>query len=90
MRNPVFTAQFRRDLKKVQQRNYDMQKYKDVVLLLLAEQPLPKRYRDHGLKGVWKLYRELHIEPDWLLVYKIDGDDCIFTRTGTHADLFSM
>ncbi len=37
MRNPVFTAQFRRDLKKVQQRNYDMQKYKDVVLLLLAE-----------------------------------------------------
>jgi mRNA interferase YafQ len=67
-----------------------MQKYKTVALLLLHEQPLPSQYRDHALKGSWKDHRELHIEPDWLLVYKIYEGDCIFTRIGTHADIFSM
>lgn len=90
MRNPVYTTQFRRDVKKAKQRGYDMQKLKTVTLLLLNEEPLPEQYRDHALKGVWKHHRDLHIEPDWLLIYKVDGDDCIFSRTGTHADIFSL
>lgn len=90
MRNPVYTTQFRRDVKKAKQRGYNLQKLKTAILLLLHEEPLPEQYQDHALKGAWKRYHDLHIEPDWLLVYKIDGDDCIFSRTGTHADIFSL
>ncbi|MDL2316892.1 type II toxin-antitoxin system YafQ family toxin [Desulfovibrio sp. OttesenSCG-928-A18] len=90
MRNPVYTAQFRRDTKKAEQRGYDMQKLKTVMLLLLNAEPLPENCRDHALKGEWKHYRDLHVAPDWLLIYKIAGDDCIFARTGTHSDIFSQ
>lgn len=41
-----------------------------------------------ALKGDWKGWRDLHIEPDWLLLYRIDGDTLELVRTGTHADLF--
>lgn len=90
MRTPVYTAQFRRDLKKIEKRGYDTQKLKNIMVLLLHDMPLPEQCRDHVLKGTWKHYRDLHIEPDWLLVYKIAGDECVFARTGTHADLFSL
>ena len=74
MRNSTFTAQFRRDLRKVEHRGYDMQKLKTIIMLLLNEEPLPKHCRDHALKGEWKPYRELHIEPDWLLVYQYEDN----------------
>lgn len=89
MRTPVYATQFKRDVKKTTQRGHDIEQLKTVAALLLQETPLPPKYKDHALKGDWKSYRELHIAPDWLLVYKIEGMDCIFTRTGTHADLFS-
>jgi mRNA interferase YafQ len=69
---------------------YDMQKLKVAVNLLLAEAPLPERYKDHALKGKWNHYRELHIAPDWLLLYKLSNGDCIFSRTGTHSDIFFL
>jgi mRNA interferase YafQ len=53
---------------------------------LIQEQPLPQTYLDHPLKG----HRGAHIEPDWILVYRIEGNDLHLTRTGTHADIFSM
>ncbi|MDL2290799.1 type II toxin-antitoxin system YafQ family toxin [Desulfovibrio sp. OttesenSCG-928-F20] len=90
MRSPVYTAQFRRDTKKAEQRGYDMQKLKTAILLLLNAKPLPQQYQDHALKGTWKHYRNLHIEPNWLLIYKITGDNCTFARTGTHSDIFSL
>ena len=46
------------------------------------------RYRDHSLGGNWKHHRDCHIEPDWLLIYKIDGEDLYLVRTGKHSDLF--
>ncbi|MCX4310551.1 MAG: type II toxin-antitoxin system YafQ family toxin, partial [Desulfovibrio sp.] len=52
------------------------------------QRPLPPAYKDHPLKGKWEPKRELHIEPDWLLVYEISGEQCFFARTGTHSDLF--
>lgn len=52
------------------------------------EYKLETKQRDHDLRGKWEKYRECHIEPDWLLIYRIDGDDVIFERTGTHSDLF--
>lgn len=91
MLKPVYTIHFKRDTKRVLQRGYDMKKLKEVINLLLREEkPLPTRYKDHPLKGRWKPHRELHIEPDWLLVYSIEGEECFFARTGTHADLFSL
>ncbi len=65
-----------------------MSKLRDVLSLLIAAEPLPPRLKDHPLTGDWGGYRDCHIEPDWLLLYKIDGNDLILARTGTHADLF--
>lgn len=51
--------------------------------------PLPVGCHDHPLKGEWNGYRDAHIEPDWLLIYRVEGDELRLTRTGTHADLFN-
>jgi mRNA interferase YafQ len=55
---------------------------------LIHRQPLGAVHRDHPLKGEWAGHRECHILADWLLIYRIDGDEIIFERTGSHADLF--
>ena len=88
MRDPVRGAQFRRDVKLALKRGWNLEKLREVTLLLLERRPLPPRYRDHPLAGEWKHYRDCHIEPDWILIYKIDGDDLYLVRTGTHSDLF--
>ncbi len=81
-------AQFRRDVKLAEKRGKDVAKLREVIRLLAEGGPLPSRYRDHSLGGDWKSYRDCHIEPDWLLIYKIDDDDLLLARTGTHSDLF--
>ncbi|MBZ5522690.1 MAG: type II toxin-antitoxin system YafQ family toxin [Acidobacteriia bacterium] len=88
MRNPVSGAQFRKDVKLAQKRGKDMNKLRELILFLIEEVPLPPRYKDHPLRGNWRHHRDCHIEPDWLLIYKIDGNDLHLVRTGTHADLF--
>ena len=65
----VYTNSFKKDLKLAQKRNYDMNKIKDVLTLLKSGKKLPTKYKDHELKGDWKGFRELHISPDWLLIY---------------------
>ena len=65
-----------------------MSKLRALIRLLIEEVVLPPRYRDHPLSGNWKHHRDCHIEPDWLLIYKIDGTDLYLVRTGTHSDLF--
>jgi len=54
----------------------------------MRQTPLPEAYQDHPLRGNWKGYRDAHIEPDWLLLYRVDGEELQLARTGTHADLF--
>ncbi len=88
MRNPVRGAQFQRDVKLALKRGKDSAKLRDAILLLIEGRPLPPRYKDHPLAGEWKHYRDCHIEPAWILIYKIDGEDLYLVRTGTHADLF--
>lgn len=65
-----------------------MNKLREVILALIEERPLPARCKDHPLHGDWKHHRDCHIEPDWLLIYKITGQDLHLVRTGSHADLF--
>ena len=75
MLTPQETTRFRRDLRRMKRRGKDLEKLKSVVRLLVEEQPLPERHRDHLLVGSWSGYRDCHIEPDWLLIYKIEQDE---------------
>lgn len=86
----VTTTQFRKDLKRIRKRGYDLSKLDDILQKLRAEEPLPEKNRDHDLTGDCKGFRECHVEPDWLLVYAVDKEKIILTasRTGTHSDLF--
>lgn len=88
MRSPNYTGQFKRDVKLAQRRGKDMSKLRTIVELLLTGEPLPRALGDHPLLGEWKPSRDLHIEPDWVLIYRVDGDAVCFERTGTHSDLF--
>ena len=88
MRNPVSGAQFRRDVKLAQKRGKDIEKLREVFVLLIEGNPLPPRCKDHPLGGDWKHYRDCHIEPDWRLISKVDGGDLHLIRRGTHSDLF--
>jgi mRNA interferase YafQ len=72
----------------VLKRGKDMNKLRELILLLLAGDGLPEWYKDHPLKGNWKGYRDAHVEPDWLPIYRIAGDELHLVRTGSHADLF--
>lgn len=86
------TSQFKKDFKSCLIRGLDIDEFKKVVELLQNGSPIPERYFDHPLKPSrdYKNCRELHIEPDWLLVYKYSNDNVILylIRTGTHSDLF--
>ncbi len=88
MRKPAYSGRFKRDVKQAQKRGKDMGKLKTLLVLLIEGTPLPAVYLDHPLKGDWRGFRDAHLEPDWLLLYKVDGDRVRFERTGRHADLF--
>lgn len=87
----VLTNKFQRDLKLAKKRGYNLDALKDVVDTLSKEEPLPKKNRDHSLSGNFSDYRECHIAPDWLLIYRVFHDELILvlSRTGTHSDLFN-
>ena len=88
MRSASYTGQFKRDVKLAEKRGKDMSKLRAVIELLLTGVSLPRELGDHPLKGEWKASRDLHIEPDWVPIYRVDGDAVCFERTGTHSDLF--
>ena len=92
MLKPEFTGQFKRDYKAAVRRGCDPRKLEQVVALLCAEQPLPASCRDHALTNSrnYKHMRECHIQPDWLLIYRVAGEELYLVRTGTHADLFDL
>ena len=86
----VSSSHFRKDLKLAQKRGFDLKKLSSIVDRLASGESLPDKNRDHALTGQYAGFRECHIEPDWLLVYRIDGDELelFLFRTGTHSDLF--
>ena len=88
MLKPTYNRQFEKDLKKMLKRGKASDKIKLVIQKLVREEPLEVRYRDHKLVGNYKGRRECHVEPDWLLIYKVTAEEIILERTGTHSDLF--
>jgi len=63
-------------------------KLKVVVQWLVEDQVLDSRLRDHALAGEWAGSRDCHLEPDWVLIYRMTADSVVLERTGTHSDLF--
>ncbi len=87
-----YQGQFKKDFKLAVKRGCNLAEFQKVISLLVNEQPLPEKYRDHALtnSGAYKNVRECHIQPDWLLIYKVQKDCLILKliRTGSHSDLF--
>ena len=84
------TSKFRKDLKLAKKKGLNIANLQEVVDVLASGEKLNDKHRDHALTGDWESFRECHIQPDWLLIYKISGDSLILTlvRTGSHSDLF--
>ncbi len=86
--NILWKGQFKKDYKRAKKQGKNLADLRSVVAMLAAREPLPPKHRDHNLCGRWNKHRECHIAPDWLLIYRIDGDDLILERTGSHSELF--
>lgn len=86
----VITTTFKKDYKLAVKRGLKNKLLEDIVAALAMGEALPEKNMDHPLTGNWSGYRECHIQPDWLLIYRIDGNVLVLTlsRTGTHSDLF--
>jgi len=82
------TTAFERDLKRIKKQKRNLDKLEAIVDLLQNEKALRPRCRAHLLRGEWSGHWDYHIEPDWLLLYKLSGDALILVRTGSHAELF--
>lgn len=88
MLEPFYKNKFKQDVARMKKRGKQLRKLQEVISMLIDQHELPLKYRDHRLLGQYNNCRECHIEPDWLLIYLIEGKDLIFVRTGTHSDLF--
>ncbi len=82
------TSEFQRGLKRMEKRGKRLEKLHAVIELLQTHQALPRTQKDHALTGDRKDWRDCHVEPDWILIYKREGGTLILGETGTHADLF--
>ena len=85
----ILSNTFVKDLERVIKQGKNITELDKVVQLLQTGEKLPDRYKDHQLKGNMKQFRELHIQPDWLLIYIRNKKELILTlsRTGSHAEL---
>lgn len=90
MLNVRYSTRFKKDFKSCVKRGYKMALLQQTIDTLRIPAPLPAKNRDHNLSGNYSRYRECHIEPDWLLIYKQTETELLLDRTGTHADLFGL
>lgn len=82
------TSKFKHDHRRCIKRGYDMGLLQAAVDILRIPAALPEKNHDHTLSGNWTGHQECHLASDWLLIYRIEGDELMLYRTGTHADLF--
>lgn len=88
MRQIKYKNTFEKDIKLAKKRGKDLNKLMEVIKIFEREELLPTKYKDHKLIGNNKERRECHLEPDWLLIYKLEDDLLILERLGSHSDLF--
>ena len=89
MLQAVYQNQFKKDLKLAKKRGENILRLKTIITKIVNEEPLLPKNKEHKLTGNYKNHWECHIEPDWLLIYKVSATEAIFIRTGTHSDLFN-
>ncbi len=82
------TTQFRKDIKRLRRQGAALNLLESVVIALASQETLEAQYRDHLLTGNWRGFRECHIQPDWLLIYRIKGETVQLARKGSHTELF--
>ena len=82
------SIRFRRDVKRLKRQGADLAKLQTIIRQLVAQTSLVDAYQDHALISNWKGFRECHIQPDWLLIYRVEENELQLARTGSHADLF--
>ena len=88
MLKPIHTKRFERHVKKIQKQNKNISKLKSIINNLASEKSLESKYKNYKLKENYIGRMECHIEPDWLLIYRVESPKIIFERTGSHSDLF--
>ena len=86
--NIRYTTQFKKDYKRLKKQHKDLEKCKVVIELLSTGEPLDPIYHDHSLSGNWKNHRDCHIEPDWILIYRLSKSELVLERSGSHSELF--
>ena len=86
--NIYYTTQFKKDYKKIKKQNKDITKIEFVIKELASSKVLDQKYKDHQLSGRWKEHRDCHIEPDWILIYRLTPNSIVLERTGSHSELF--
>ena len=84
----IHLTKFNRDVKRQQKRGLNLDRLELVVAMLSGDKQIPSQYKDHPLRGIWHGCRELHIAPDWILIYRIFENKLELIRTGSHTDLF--
>ncbi|WP_336016540.1 type II toxin-antitoxin system YafQ family toxin [Fusobacterium polymorphum] len=84
------TNKFKKDYKIIEKQGKNIKKLVEVIEMLAKGKQLDSKYKDHSLIGNYKGYRECHIFPDWILIYKHEEDILvlILARTGSHSELF--
>ncbi len=82
------TTAFERDLRRVRKQGRDLDKMEAIVNMLQARKELPVRCHPHPLRGDWAGHWDCHVEPDWLLLYRVTEAELILVRTGSHSELF--
>ena len=75
MRKIVASNKFKKDLSLAVKRGFDMKLLREVVNMLAKGETLEPKYRDHPLIGEYEDFRECHIKPGWLLIYRIDDEE---------------
>ena len=85
-----YSTKFKKDFKNCVKRNYQISLLQQAIDILRIPDVLPVKNKDHSLSGNYTGYRECHIEPVWLLIYRQNENELILYRTGTHSDLFNM
>lgn len=82
------TSQFKKDIRKQIKKGKDPEKLTSLIRMLMTDDPIPQKYKDHPLLGDWVGRSDCHIEPDWILIYKKIDEELLFERTGSHSELF--
>jgi mRNA interferase YafQ len=87
-RSGAFKRDYKREAKGRNRNSIDDSLF-PVLVALVNDQQLDSRYRDHNLSGDWAGYRDCHVKPDLLLIYRKSGDDLLrLARLGSHSELF--